>query len=617
MRAFGILAAVVAITLGTTPPARAVPGDLYLQVVAHEDDDLLFMNPDIDQTIRTGTDTVTVFVTAGQITGAGDTDEIRARNRQRGIQDAYARMAGVPDLDPNAQEEWTGDLLAVAGRQAERYVLTERPEVALLFLNLRDGRLGAVRDSGVTDTTVIPAGGLVTRSFSYDRAGVTAALADVLRLYRPSLVRAQDPLPDARYQPDHGDHVAAARFTDDAVRAWGGRPVQVNYRDYNNVDVPGNLSPGTLDRKSSVFDNYLRYDGNTGLRALLVGMNVRWPRGTGWAGRDADGRARLFVVRAGVAVTYTQNAAGGWDGAVALPAAGGPLAPSIVVGRNADGRSEIVARRLSDHHLLGLHQTTPNGGWAGAWTDLGNPNTSGADQVGQPVLAANTDGRLQLFVKNGGGGVSTRFQTTPNGPWGDWVDLFGTDVQDGLAAITGPQGRIELFAATRQKILHWFQASPNGSFARNDNLPSAVPAGPPTAALSQDGRIEVLYRGAGTEHVVASVQREVNGGWYSTPVVLGGHGGVGSVATVTGPGGRIVAVERNAGTGVSLTTQRGPNAGYGEWVDLGGVVADVPALTLDARGAVVVASIGTDGALYVRTQGEPTPDSPFGPWVRL
>ncbi|QFZ18931.1 PIG-L family deacetylase [Saccharothrix syringae] len=603
------------VSIGWTTPEAA---DLYMQVVAHEDDDLLFMNPDIDLTISTRTPTVTVFVTAGQITGAGSTDEERARNRQRGIQDAYARMAGVPDVNPGGQEEWAGGLVTVAGRQAERYVLVGRTDVQLVFLNLRDGQLGAVRDGGVTDRTVIPAGGLVTQSYSYDRAAVVTALADLMRAYRPTLVRAQDPLPDARYDVDHSDHVAAARFTDDAVRSYGGQPAQVNYRDYNNTSVPNNLSSSTVARKSSIFDQYLRYDGNTGLRRYLVGMNYRWPRGTAWAGRNADGRPQVFVVRGGVPYAYWQTPSGPWAGPGGLADAGGPLAQALAVASNPDGTMEVFARRQSDHHLLSLRQNAPNGGWSGPWTDLGNPNSAlgNADQVGLPAVAANADGRLQVFVKNGGGGVSTKYRTATG--WSDWVDLFGTDVQDGLSAVRTPQGRIELFASTRSRLLRWYQQQPNGGFTRDETLPSAVPASPPSAALSQDGRVEVLYRRADTEEVVVTVQTA--GGWQAAPVLLGGHGGVGQQAVVTAPPGadaRIVVFQRNGGTGVSMTMQRGPNAGYGAWTDLGGVIVDYPAAVLDARGAVVVATVGTDGAVYIRTQAAAGASSPFGAWQRL
>src|SRR5262249_1078319 len=59
-----------------TPDARVpcAPGltpcvDMY--VVAHQDDDLLFMNPDIQNSIRNGNQVVTVYTTNGCVTCDG------------------------------------------------------------------------------------------------------------------------------------------------------------------------------------------------------------------------------------------------------------------------------------------------------------------------------------------------------------------------------------------------------------------------------------------------------------------------------------------------------------------------------------------------------------------
>ncbi|MGW7580526.1 hypothetical protein ACWGKU_37870 [Kitasatospora sp. NPDC054768] len=52
-------------------PVAGGDGPLFLQVVAHEDDDILFMNPDLSNALANGTPSVTVFVTAGNITRPG------------------------------------------------------------------------------------------------------------------------------------------------------------------------------------------------------------------------------------------------------------------------------------------------------------------------------------------------------------------------------------------------------------------------------------------------------------------------------------------------------------------------------------------------------------------
>lgn len=54
-----------------------MPG-LVMQVVAHPDDDLFFINPDVSAAIDAQVAVVTVYVTAGQLTGNGSTDGQRA-----------------------------------------------------------------------------------------------------------------------------------------------------------------------------------------------------------------------------------------------------------------------------------------------------------------------------------------------------------------------------------------------------------------------------------------------------------------------------------------------------------------------------------------------------------
>ncbi|MEW9553857.1 PIG-L family deacetylase [Nonomuraea sp. NPDC050783] len=618
-----VLLAVLAAPLPASGTAAAATAtDQFMQIVAHEDDDLLFMNPDIHDTIRSGKPSVTVFITAGQLTGLGNTDAERARNRQRGIQDAYARMASVPDVDPQGQEEWTRDAWSLAGRQVERYTLADRPQVQLVFMNLRDDQLGwFVVVDDFEDHTIIPQGSLVTQSYTYAYQDVVAVLTGIMQHYRPTVLRAPDPMPDNRYNPGHGDHVAAARFAAAAADSHGAPLIELNYRDYNIADVPANLSPSTVTRKTTILNSYFHYDpfDPSGWESR---MYYRWPRGTAWAGRNADGRPQVFVVRNGTLSTYGQTPAGTWDGPLALDGAGGPLAPAVAVGLNADGRMQVFARRMSDHHLVSRAQTAAGGPWAATWSDLGRPGNGDPDQVGVPALAADAGGRLHLFVKNGAGGVSTRAQTTPNGSaWSSWAGLSGSsDVQDGLTAVTDPQGRIELFAATRARVLRWHQSTPGGAFAFDNTLPSVTPASPPTAALSQNGRIEVAYRRAGTAELVVTRQSAPGGSWTLSPLTIGGHDGVGEpelVTTPAGPDARILVFHRNADAGVSLATQSAPNGGYGSWSDLGGAVTDDPAAVLDQSGAVVLVAVGTDGKVHLRRQTAPGAGSPFGPWEAL
>ncbi|MBD0669176.1 PIG-L family deacetylase [Streptomyces sp. CBMA156] len=617
---------------GTETRAAAAPGaaigsgPLFMQVVAHEDDDILFMNPDLSNAIADGTPSVTVFVTAGN--GSGDPcatvcwdtagEPLRTWNRQMGAVNAYSLMAGVGDSDPATDEvgHWTVEAWTVAGKQVERYVLKGRP-VHLVFLNLHDAKLGDVL-AGATDTTIVPVGSPLSGPSTYTAADVVEVLLQLMATYRPTVLRAQDELPDSRYSRDHTDHVAAAKFAGEAGRLYGGSLIQVNYRDYNIGDCPANLDQPTTATKDAVFAAYASHDHSSGnyLPSWFSRMYYRWSRGTSWAGANQDGRPQVFVVRAGALHTSWRQTDGSWGGPLRLADPGGRLAPGITLGTHADGRLEVFARRLTDHHIVSLPQGTPNGWWSDTWTDHGNPNAGSGNeaQVGVPVVAASQDGRLEIFVKNGGGGLSTTGQSTPSGAWaGTWADLGGTDLQDPVAAIRDGVGTIEVFASTRNGILSWRQGAPNGAFGPPGAIPGARPASPPKAALDQDGRIELAYREVGTGAMLVSYQVRPGGSWSQAPAALGGHGGVGEPAAAT-LAGRVVLFERNRGGGVSTTAQNTPNSGYGPWQDLGGTVLDHPAATVDGAGVLHLFAIGTDGRVYYRTGTTP---SAFGSWQVL
>ena len=53
-----------------TPPApvaTGTPTGVHLNIVAHQDDDVLFMNPDILNNVKEGRRQVTVYITAGNV----------------------------------------------------------------------------------------------------------------------------------------------------------------------------------------------------------------------------------------------------------------------------------------------------------------------------------------------------------------------------------------------------------------------------------------------------------------------------------------------------------------------------------------------------------------------
>ena len=616
--------------VATAPNVSAATGPAngrvqIVNVVAHPDDDLFFMNPDIYQGIRAGLPTATVYITASEISGAGNTPAQKAKSLQKGVQDAYARMAGVPDTNPNAQEEWTGTTWTIGTRKVEKYSLVTRPEVQLVFMNLRDAFLGEVYDGGQTDHTVIPTGSSVA-SYNYNKANVTSVLLSILSTYQPTVLRYMDPTPDSRYTNDHVDHYAASRFTVDVTAQYTGPVVRVPFRDYNIADVPRNLNTATAADKANFFNVFFRYDPFATPSTWLEHQYYRWPNGTQWAGKRADGKPQAFVLRNGVLNTVWQNTDGTWAGPTAIPNTGGPLVGGVSVIPSDGGRLQVAARRQNDHHIITIRQNA-DGTWPPSWTDVGNPNIQfGGDpaQAGTPTLAQEADGSLWMFIKDGGGGMCALRQASIGGSWGSWLDLGGgTDMQDGLSAIRGNDGRIELFASTRTNILKWRQSAPNGNMVENGALPTGghVPASPPTVTKNQDGTLEVIYRKSGTgNNMVTTFQTSVGGGWNGTPVLFGSQGGIGQAALVTAPPGtdaRIMVFAQSDTRAVSSTKQTAPDSAYGSWIDMGGPFVEYPAATVDGSGAVFIFAVGFDGRVHVKRQTSAGANSPYADWQAI
>jgi LmbE family N-acetylglucosaminyl deacetylase len=583
-----VLATLVACGGPSVPQASADVA--FLHVVAHHDDDLLFMNPDLRYAVRSGRPMMTVFLTAGE-SDAPDPGGYSA-SRQAGARAAYARMAGVAD-------RWRGSAASPAdGQVVERYVLDERPEVHLVFLNLPDdadpratgGRHALMRlwhdESGSAGVdTVVPTGGQVTAPSTYTRGAVLRILVELMAEFRPTILRTQDGSPDpghAQWGPwhDHPDHVAGVWFADEAARIHMESPavprlVKVGYRGYNTDHAPVNLAPAEQEDKVGHFGAYARHDDRIGGHPQYDRwsrrMYYRWPRGTSWVGRAADGRLHAFA-SVGRHVLGWRQAGDGWEplGDLEPPSA---LAAGLTVAAGPGGVT--VCGRTLDTAEITCHDDD-------GWITVGSPD-HGDPRVGTPALAARGDGRLVVFVRDATGGIS-RVEQNGDGDWTDWTRLGGSDVQDGLSAVTARDGEVEMFAHTTTAVVHWEPSGWDRAF------PQTSPAGPPIALTAPDGSSTVVHLVADTGEIAVTSRR----GAWSPPEKRPGPGGAGGLAAVFAHGSLTVVGRAASGTATSDAA--------GGWVDIGGTVLDHPAVAVDGAGRLWVAAIGPDGRLHTTTQ---------------
>lgn len=233
--------------------ARGNPaGDRVLNVVAHPDDDLLFLSPDLVDSIRSGAQVRTVYLTAGDA-GRGPA---YWQGRIHGIRAAYARMAGVGD-------RWNDLDAGLPGATA--LTLAAASHVSLVFMKLPDGGNGTgYRRYGHAALPRLWRGEQATitavdGSATYSRTRLITALAGLITAFTPDVIRTQDFL--GRFgDGDHHDHHAAAHLTRAASRMYPGSHRLVAYQDYatssRSANVPGEL----LAAKRAAFTAYSRDD---------------------------------------------------------------------------------------------------------------------------------------------------------------------------------------------------------------------------------------------------------------------------------------------------------------------------------------------------------------------
>ena len=289
--------AATAAELGAAPCAAAPCDDLF--VVPHEDDDLLFMNPEILGSIRRGDRVVVLYTTAGELGERGN-DQYWI-DRERGELEAYAQMAGAATLDayaapPAIPPDWrVAPAPTLGGITATEYDLATAP-VSLVFLHLGDAQEQCLWDQTtgcsadnpggntlpyVAVTKPCAGGGVSLACPAPDtlpvqhvtRDALIAAIADAIGRFQITSV---DALDGTRLHFDqvggatregwteYPDHYDSALFAIAAVAA--ARPTSLRtialglHRGYTVARAPENVAPRAACAKAAAFAHYAMFD---------------------------------------------------------------------------------------------------------------------------------------------------------------------------------------------------------------------------------------------------------------------------------------------------------------------------------------------------------------------
>jgi LmbE family N-acetylglucosaminyl deacetylase len=226
-----------------------------LNVVAHEDDDLLFLSPDLLDAVREHQCVTTAFLTAGD----GGEGLGYANGREAGSEAAYSYMYGLPD-------SWHQRAAIVNDHQVTVAYLNGQPNVTLIFLNLPDGGLhgGGFIFNKLETLQALRSGRLdrihtIDGTAAYTANELTETLAGIMKIYQPEEVHTQA-YSSNLFDGDHSDHHAAGYFTKQAYQSYTGPSVLRVYAGYPARNYPVNVEGQDAADKEAAFMQYATHD---------------------------------------------------------------------------------------------------------------------------------------------------------------------------------------------------------------------------------------------------------------------------------------------------------------------------------------------------------------------
>ncbi|MDT0428214.1 PIG-L family deacetylase [Streptomyces salyersiae] len=617
-------------------PADPAPGlaigtgrrALMMQILAHPDDDLYFMNPDTQQALDAGTPLVCVYLTAGEADGVNKIPgaprpapdrTAYSSARHQGLRQAYATLLGLDRFTP-----WEMTVAELDGHhRAEVDILSDGVRrVELVFLNTamhttrhRLGLPSLWQDRRLSLRTVVADGSPLRHAGSYTYDGLLNVLVGLLERHRPTVVHTLDPDPDIQHSTetarradseqrgysDHADHTAAACFSWAAMIRWVARTTAAggavptfavtSYRAYYNRHWPKNLPPKVLAEKASHLVPY--------------GGAPDWECGNpaGCGDYNVGGKRPLTNRKGWVRSTHHR-----YPG------------PRVVTATGPDGR--LVAYAVLGLRLRRWRETAPGSGLWGPPEDLGGGPLA-------PALGSATapDGRLLLFGLRfsalGGHGADNEReivlleQRAPDGDFAPWRGLGtpcpGRDEGRRIGvpvAQAAPDGSVHLFVRTAEKGLATRVRDASGRWGAWQDMGGGEVQDGLTTTVDGDGRVHVY--GAG-HHAVHHWTQDAPGSGLTARTQLDAGPVPGtSPAALTGADGTVEVYHRGQAR-AELTAVHGDTA-----ADLTGLDGYGPVIAAPSpRGTVLLGrseegrlQLRTGGALAVRTTGPVPLDGP-------
>ncbi|MEV0323460.1 hypothetical protein ACIBKX_39470 [Streptomyces sp. NPDC050658] len=339
------------------------------------------------------------------------------------------------------------------------------------------------------------------------------------------------------------------------------------------------------------------------------------PETARWLLRGKDGRLTAYARTDGGLLRWTEIRPGGpdWTGPDFFEA---PDVTHLTLAQGADGYVHFVGLRRRGADVDVVHSIQYQSGRPLMdWRSLGNPHTKmveRAPRLGAPAVAVDAAGTVHVFVRDAVNSVRLR-REGKGGKWEGWKDFKVRQVLDGIVAVATSTGRVEVFGPAKDKTLHWSQEKQGGDLVRGDDIPLA-PA-PGSGAALETAEDTLTYYAADATGTDVLAHRP-----GAAAIPLGGSPDTGPTAalrtTIDGHDCTVLAHRTRTGRPAlaGFPTER-EEAGLW-WSETGEPCLGSPSAALDARGRVVLAAIGVDGALCLARQ-KAEPGLALGAWERV
>ncbi|MFJ3723674.1 hypothetical protein ACIPYQ_14030 [Streptomyces sp. NPDC090045] len=349
----------------------------------------------------------------------------------------------------------------------------------------------------------------------------------------------------------------------------------------------------------------------------------------GWLRLGRDGRLTAYASCSEGLVRWTESAPGSdlWQGPDLFPVEG--WAGRFTLAQDSGGFVWFAGTRHRDGApggrefvIAAQYQTgRPLSDWRAVGNPFPEPEGEAESQPppGDPMVVPDGSGSLHVVATRFGVGVRGRTRHA-DGKWDDWADYQGKWVRGSVAPLVTAQGRAEFLAPFRGGAAYWGQDGPGSGFRWLGRMEADVVEGTYSAYETGPGRGTYFWRHPADGSVVA-YRPLVPAGAPRALMPLGGAGGAGPVGVVRA---RIngydctVLLQRGAGGCPEIAAYPTEGEQYGAWwAPVGERCAGLPAIALDARGAVTIAMIDTDGGLCVARQDLMDAGLAFGSWCRV